>query len=254
MPIPAIICFFIWINSLRQQTCHKPLLIATEKVKFPKKFDFHYEIEYNIGVKENEVVLMNIFYTVSELIQQNNGLLRTSDALEAGISKTTLSNLVKKGMLDRVAHGQYILPDNLPDELYILQQRISKMVYSHETALFLLDMAERTPARQSVTIQSDNKLPKTFVGDYKVYYVKPDLFELGLATLPSKMGHDVKAYDAERTICDILRSRSRIDSQTFAFAMKNYAARKDKDINRLSRYAEAFRVTKLLRQYLEVLL
>lgn len=181
-------------------------------------------------------------------------MLSTSDALAAGISRTTLSNLVKEGKLERIAHGQYILPDSLPDELFILQQRISKMIYSHETALFLHNMAEKTPARQSVTIPSDAKLPSTFIGDYKVYYVKPDLFELGLTSLPSKMEHQIKAYDAERTICDILRSRSRIDDQTVAAAMRNYAVRKCKDLNKLSRYAEVFRVTKLIRQYLEVLL
>jgi len=181
-------------------------------------------------------------------------LLSTSDALDAGISKTTLSHLVKEGRLERFAHGQYVLPDRLPDELHILQQRISRMVYSHETALFLHDMSERTPPRQSVTIPSNMKLPKTFAGDYKVYYVKPDLFELGMTSLSSKMGHMVIAYDAERTICDVLRSRSRVDSQTIAAAMKNYALRKGKDLNRLGQYAAAFRVTRLLRQYLEVLL
>lgn len=199
------------------------------------------------------MIITNKIDTIFNLIKRD-GLLRTSDALAAGISRTTLSNLVKEGKLERIAHGQYVLPDILPDELYILQQRIGKMIYSHETALFLHDMTERVPARHSVTIPSDTKLPKKFVGDYKVYYVKSELFNLGQITLPSKMGHEVKAYDAERTICDILRSRNRIDDQTVVAAMKIYVDKKDKDLNRLSRYAVVFHVTKLLRQYLEVLL
>jgi len=69
----------------------------------------------------------------------------------------------------------------------------------------------------------------------------------------SKMGHDVKAYNIERTICDILRSRNRIDSQVLAEAMKGYAARKEINWCLLSEYARAFNVTSLLRQYLEVL-
>jgi hypothetical protein len=67
------------------------------------------------------------------------------------------------------------------------------------------------------------------------------------------MGNDVTAYDAERTICDILRSRSRIDGQILAAAMKNYTVRKNQDWNNLREYADLFRVAKLLRQYLEVL-
>jgi stress response protein YsnF len=67
------------------------------------------------------------------------------------------------------------------------------------------------------------------------------------------MGNNVIAYDPERTICDILRSRSRIDSQTFKEALQSYATRKNQDWNKLRIYAESFRITKLLRQYLEVL-
>jgi stress response protein YsnF len=67
------------------------------------------------------------------------------------------------------------------------------------------------------------------------------------------MGNLLIVYDIERTICDILRSRSRIDSQTLAAAMKNYIVRKEQDWNKLRMYSEAFHITKLLRQYLEVL-
>ena len=76
---------------------------------------------------------------------------------------------------------------------------------------------------------------------------------MGICSLSSKMGNNVTAYNIERTICDILRSRNRVDSQTVAAAMKNYAARKGQDWGLLSKYAEIFRITKLLRQYLEVL-
>ena len=76
---------------------------------------------------------------------------------------------------------------------------------------------------------------------------------MGICSVPSKMGNDVTTYNAERTICDILRSRNRVESQTVTAAMKNYAARKGQDWNQLSKYAEIFRITKLLRQYLEVL-
>ena len=61
-------------------------------------------------------------------------------------------------------------------------------------------------------------------------------------------------YDLERTICDIIRSRSKIGTETFLAALKRYAASPQKDLNKLSSYAEKLRVTNVLRQYLEVLL
>jgi len=191
---------------------------------------------------------------VYKLIAENNGVLRTEDAEKAGISRMVLSSLAKNGKLDRIAHGRYALPGDLPDELYLIQQRSEKIIFSHETALFLYNMAERTPLLHSLTIPSNGKLSPVLSEGCKIYYVKPDLYELGKCIVPSKMGNVVVAYDIERTVCDILRSRSRIDDQTFAAAIKNYTAGKKQNWNKLSSYAEAFQVTKLLRQYLEVLL
>ena len=190
---------------------------------------------------------------IDMLLKNHNGIIRTSNVVDAGISRTTLVTLVKTGKLERIAHGQYIQSDNMADELYMLQRRSDRIVFSHETALFLHDMAERTPFLHSLSIPSSDKLSSALSDGCKVYYVKPELYGLGRCTIKSKMGNEVIAYDAERTICDILRSRSRIDSQTFAEAMKSYAARKGQNWNRLREYAEVFRVTKLLRQYLEVL-
>ena len=47
---------------------------------------------------------------------------------------------------------------------------------------------------------------------------------------------------------------SRIEIQTFQGALKAYARRKDKNLRALMQYAGMFKVEKILRQYLEVLL
>jgi predicted transcriptional regulator of viral defense system len=202
----------------------------------------------------NEVIAVAAIDIIEKLIHDNGGVVHTAEVLSAGLSKTTLSKLESGGRIVRVARGQYILPDELPDELYLWQLRVPRLVYSHETALFLHDMAERTPQRHTITLPTDVRLSSTFPGDVKVYMIKSELFDVGLMMLPSKMGHTVRVYDAERTICDILRSRNKIDDQIVAAAMKNYADRPGKDLNKLGQYAANFRVTKTLRQYLEVLL
>lgn len=191
---------------------------------------------------------------VEKLFVGNGRVVSTSEVVAAGLSKTALSKLERNGLLFRVARGQYVLPGELPDELYWWQLRMPRLIYSHETALFLLGMAERTPARHTATLPSSVRLSATFPGDVKVYMVKPGLFEVGLIILPTKMGHLVRAYDAERTICDVLRSRNKMDAQSVAAAVRSYSNRSDKDMGKLGRYAEMFRVTKILRQYLEVLL
>ena len=80
------------------------------------------------------------------------------------------------------------------------------------------------------------------------------MHDVGLITMKTPFGNPVPVYDAERTICDIVRSRSGIEMQTFQGALKQYVARREKDLRKLMHYAQLFRVEKLLRQYLEVLL
>ena len=80
------------------------------------------------------------------------------------------------------------------------------------------------------------------------------LLLMTLASCDSRKTATVPVYDLERTICDLLRSRNNMEMQTFQGALKMYARRKDKDLRTLMRYAGMFRVEKILRQYLEVLL
>ena len=72
--------------------------------------------------------------------------------------------------------------------------------------------------------------------------------------MDTPFGNAVPVYDAERTICDLIRSRSNIEMQTFQDALKQYARSREKDLRKLMRDARMFHVEKILRQYLEVLL
>jgi len=201
-----------------------------------------------------EVILTDNQTKLRAIAEQADGVIRTADAQAAGISRTMLSKLEREGFIERVARGQYILAEALPDELYLWQYRRKDLVYSHETAMYLLDMAERVPFQHSATLPNNKRLSSVFPGDFKLYYVKPELHGLGVVALPTKCGHEVNVYNAERTICDVLRSRRRIDDQTIAAAIKNYAVRQKKDFTALGEMARAFRVTAQLQTYLEVLL
>ena len=89
---------------------------------------------------------------------------------------------------------------------------------------------------------------------YKIYTVKKDLLDLGKTTVINNFGHTVPMYDLERTICDLVRSRSNFEIQDFNSVLKTYVSKKDKDLNKLMEYAKAFRIDKIVRQYMEILL
>lgn len=197
------------------------------------------------------VDIMNILVTVS---RQNDGLILTKVAEANGVSRAMLSNLCKEETLSRIAVGQYVFASELGDEMLSLSQRSSLIVFSHESALFLNDISERTPFEHTVTIPSSKKLGVSISEHCKVYYVKDELVNLGKTTLKTTLGNPVPAYDLERTVCDIIRSRSRIADETFLSSLKLYTASSKKNLAKLNAYAEAFGATNAVRRYMEMLL
>ena len=134
------------------------------------------------------------------------------------------------------------------------QLRCAQAVFSHESALFFHDLTDREPNPYSITVKTGYNPASLQADGIKVYTIKKELHDVGIVTMNTPFGNPVPVYDMERTICDLIRSRSGIEMQTFQDALKQYAKRKDKDLRKLTCYAQMFRVGKLLRQYLEVLL
>ncbi len=174
--------------------------------------------------------------------------------LDLGLSRSLLPFYAKQGLLVRVKQGVYMLPTAIEDDLYTLSLKSSKIIFSHETALFLNNLSERTPFRHSVTIPSNSHLSMETVKLCNCYYIKPDLHKLGLTKKKTTFGHIVPCYNMERTICDLLRSQNRCDTETVLTALKNFASNPKKDINLLVQYAKQLRVFKRLTPYMEVLL
>jgi predicted transcriptional regulator of viral defense system len=191
---------------------------------------------------------------LAALLNQGNGLFLTSTAEQAGIKRWRLSALVKDGSLERTYRGVYIESGGLDDTLFSMQQRAKKIVYSHETALFFHGLTDRTPLRYSITVPASYKPSASIKSLCKIFYVKENLIDLGKKEMPSGMGHQIISYNIERTLCDIVRSRNKLDHQIFIEALKGYAHRQDKNLARLAEYARQFGVLQLVRQYMEVLL
>ena len=197
---------------------------------------------------------MNINQTIYDEIKKNNNMITTSQVLLLGYSKQLLSNYVKEGLLERCRQGIYTLPNTVHDDMYTLMLRSEKIVFSHDTALFLNGLSERTPFKHTVTIPNNAALPNSLKGECVCFYVKPELHKIGIVKRSTTFGNIVRCYDVERTICDFLRCRNRCDEETVISAIKYYALYEKKDLNLLSLYAKQFKVSKELKKYLEVLL
>lgn len=230
--------------------------VKREAFGFSEAVDYNNNIVYDMVVKVNGVGASRMDYIteLSVIAKEHGGIIETKVAAQRGVSKAMLHKLCKADRIHRIARGQYILPDDLEDELLSISKRSKQIIFSHETALFLHGISDRTPFEHTLTAPSGYAPSATIKAECKVYYIKPELFELGKAERPTPAGNLVPCYDLERTICDCVRSRNRLGTETFLAALKAYAADPKKDLNRLNDYATRMRVASVLRRYLEVLL
>lgn len=190
---------------------------------------------------------------VKKYIEQRNGIVKTSELRKAGVDTITLTRLVKKGMIERIARGLYIDINTFEDTYYVFQHQCSKAIFSHETALFFHDLTDRTPIKIMSTIPSGYNTKFIKDKNYLFSYLKKELYDLGKTKVKTPYGNEVYCYDMERTICDLIRDKEKIESYQFTDAMKRYAKLKTKDINKLYKYAEKFNIKNEVRKYMEVL-
>ena len=197
---------------------------------------------------------MSKFSVLDRLLDSNDGYVKTSEAVHAGVSRAHFGKYVRTRGLERVCHGLYMAAGAWDDGKYVIQNRYPEAVFSHETAAFLLGLADREPTQYAVTLKAGTNATGLTKDGIRVYKVKWELFGEGIISAKSHAGRDLRTYNAERTICDLVRSRRNIDIQCFQTAIREYVRLKEKNIPLLMRYARYFSVEKKIRHYLEVLL
>ena len=178
---------------------------------------------------------------ILQMAHKNHGTVTTAEVTNAGI-------------LEHVERGVYVIPTVLNDEMYSLQTRLRRGIFSHETALFIHDLTDRTPIKFSMTFPLGYNTTSLQKENVTYVRVKKDRFDIGVVWAKSPGGNPIRVYNAERTLCDLLRGRSSTDIQVLTDALRRYTRLKKRDIPLLSEYAKIFHVEKKLQLYLDVLL
>ncbi len=190
-----------------------------------------------------------------QIMEGRQGLLLTSDLAKFNIPRTYLSIMEQNGEIERVSRGVYrSVSAFIEDELFIFQSRYSSTIFSHETALYLHGLTDRTPLTYSISVPSGYHSEFLNNSGHKIFYVSRDLFDLGVSSMNTPHGNRVRATDLERTICDIVRSRNQIDIQVRNVALQGYVRNRDRNLDRLYHYAQRFHIQSIVREYLEILL
>lgn len=185
---------------------------------------------------------------------KQNGYVTSSQVTSLGIPRRLLTDAVESGELVQVARGLYALPDTWEDELFITQHRFARGVFSDETALYLHGLIDRAPFSLTMTFPRSYNTTAARKAGVICRTCADDLLDLGMREMVTQYGNPVRAYDAERALCDIVRGQAVVDPQVVVPAMRAYAASRDRDVVKLMEYARKLGVEAKVRGYMEVLL
>lgn len=180
---------------------------------------------------------------IQELIKMNKGYITTKQLSDFGIHRMYLNIMEKKKLIERVGCGIYIDYKKIEDSYYVFSQRMLNAIFSHFTALYFHGLSIKAPNdKYDITVKKSYN--SNHLKNHEVFYVSGDIYNLGLSKIKTPMGNEVKAYDIERCICDIIRSRKRMDIEHVKYSIKEYLKRKDKDLVKLSEYAKKMGIEK----------
>lgn len=184
----------------------------------------------------------------------NSGMITTKTIVKNNESKTGFYKYLKNNDFEMISRGIYATKNAWIDPLLVAHMKCPNSVLSHDVALHYYGLIDREPECPTLTIYSGYNASRLKKFGYRVFFVQRDLLDVGKTEVVDFDGNRVPMYNLERTICDLVRNRSSFEIQDFNSALKAYSRRQDKNLTLLFKYAKLFRVEKLLRTYMEVLL
>lgn len=190
-----------------------------------------------------------------KIFAENNGILRASTAIERGVPKHVLYEMVKTGELIREAQGIYRLRDSEPlgnPDLVQISLRVPKAVFCLISALYFHELTTQVPHFIYFALPRDVKTPKIDRPPIRVFHFSEASYKAGIEEHILD-GVPVKIYNREKTVADCFKFRQKVGLDVAIEALKDYMGQPNANVSMLIKFARINRVEKIMRPYLEVL-
>lgn len=180
----------------------------------------------------------------------------STELQKLGFSYYQISNLVEQNKLVRLNKSHYENAEFVGDmnDFYYVPAFVPEGVICLMSAAVYYNLTTFRPYSIDVAVPSKKKLssfPQSV--NISLHYFSKERLLLGVCDVQVQK-NTFKIYDIEKTVIDIISNRNKVGIEETKEVLTNYLARKDRDINKLYRYAEKLSCLKILKTYLEVLL
>jgi len=198
---------------------------------------------------------MNAKQKAIKHFKENQGLLRTAEAMRLGIHPRIIYQLRDEGLLEQLAKGVYRLvevPDFSEPDLVLVSKKIPQGVICLISALAYYEMTTQIPHFVYIAIPTKSKRSNLDYPPIRYFHCSEKVYSAGLKTI--LIGdYPVKIYSIEKTLADCVKFRNKIGIDVLIEALKMYWQRKGTQIDKLYEYAKINRVEKILQPIMETI-
>lgn len=194
--------------------------------------------------------------SAERVFRRHGGMLKTGEALDAGIHRRTLYAMRDAGMLERLERGLYRLADLPPlsdPDLVTVARKIPKGVICLISALHYHGITTQIPHAVSIAVKRGTEPPRLKFPPIHTYWFSGEAFTAG-AEKHIIEKTTVWVYSAEKTLADCFKYRNKIGMDTVLEALSRYRESRKPKARKLLQFAKVCRVEKVMRPYLEALL
>ena len=246
------------IGQIKDQLKYIPSLIERQSRVFNESLIKNQVYLEQIFAFENDVKELTLKYPndksriytdiIKQIMISNNGILSTRMIEPLNISREYISIMERNKDIERVSRGIYILTNTFEDSYVTFQQKYKKTIFSHMNALYFHGLTEEFPYVYTITVPQSYHIVE-INEKCNVFYVSNEIYEMGIIEVETPNGNKIKAYDKERCICDIIRSKNRMDLEQIKKTVKQYMQCNDKDIAKLSIYSKKMGINKKVMEF-----
>lgn len=191
---------------------------------------------------------------VEKIFDKYNGVMRTSELYNEGITYGKLQGLIEDGLVEKIKYGYYQWQDDRAfTEVSSIVSLFPEAIICDLSAAMYYGYTDRTIGIWHIAV--DNKSArKKYNLDYpkiKPHFIEATRLDIG-ATEGEIDGIKVMIYDRERVVCDCLRHVNKMDGEIFNTIIKRYVSDSQKNPARLMEYASKLGVEKKARRVIGV--
>lgn len=188
-------------------------------------------------------------------IAERGGIIRTAEALRAGIHPRTLYALRDRGVIEQISRGVYRIPgyaDDADPDLITVAKRCPHAVICLTSALAIHELTTQVPHSVHIAIARGAEAPRIGQPPLTVFHFSRESHAAGIAS-QTVNGIEIRVYNPEKTLADCFKFRNRIGMDIVLESLKLYRERRPFNAWALLDYARICRVENVMRPYLEAI-